>query len=483
MRLPAVIAFLALTSAALAQQMVSMQTVGDNAIVTLRVNETSFVTISGAPYSAKRVTNGVQVRADGTRIPQNQTALFYRDGAGRNRTEKQVALRDSPYMVTIMDPTLGCEYVLDPGNRIAHRLVGPKIRTQPLEAVQAMRRQVENEVGPLALAGTASSQDGITTRREDLGSRTIQGLTANGSRVTTTYPPGTRQNNDHAIVTIDESWLAPSLGNVVVLSRTVSPDTTETNYSLADVVVGEPDPKLFAPPADYRIVDEKSDFKISVPRNPASAVTKLSPHGPTPATVPNAPFAGTRTNSGNQVLADGTRVARAERTVFSTWRDSQGRVRTEWPPQGIVPGGVEIKDPTTGFVYLLDYVGHVAYRSPLSLNAASAAAGTPGSAGETITSVPIGVQTISGVAATGVRTTAVRPSNNGKPMTTTSEIWTASAEGVVLLEKTSTSEGDETTIALKNFSTREPDASLFKVPATYQILDEFGNQIAPGQQK
>ncbi len=36
-------------------------------------------------------------------------------------------------------------------------------------------------------------------------------------------------------------------------------------------------------------------------------------------------------------------------------------------PGGIRPGGVEIKDPTTGFVYNPDYVNHVAhYRAALS---------------------------------------------------------------------------------------------------------------------
>jgi len=159
-------------------------------------------------------------------------------------------------------------------------------------------------------------------------------------------------------------------------------------------------------------------------------------------------------------------------TVFSTWRDSAGRVRTEWPPHGIAPGGVEIKDPTAGYTYNLDFVNHVAYRTPLGAEA-SAPATPASSADATVSSVSLGTQVVSGVPATGVRTTTVR--QNAKPAM--AEVWTARNEGVVLLEKVSAANGDETTISLKNFSTKEPDPSLFAVPATYQILDEYGNQI------
>ena len=456
---------------AAAQQMVSMQTTGggDAAAITIRVRESNFTTFSGAPYSAKRVWVATEIRADGTRVPQNRSALFYRDSAGRNRTEAQVALRDSPYMTTIMDPICGCEYVLDPGNKIAHRLAGVHVETRPVPSGSTARDS--EELQPATVPANA-----IVAHTEDLGTRTIQGLSARGTKTTTSWPPGTRQNNDHTIVTETESWVASSLGNVSVSERTVTPDYPDSSYTLENVVVGEPKAELFMPPPDYRIVEETSDFKIIVPRTPTSPA-KLAPHPATAATIPNAPFSGTRIATGAQILADGTRIERPAQTTFSDWRDNQGRVRTEWPPRGNVPGGIEIKDPTTGFVYNLDYLNHVAYRAALS-SLPAASAPKPPDPGFEIAVAQIGSQVISGVPADGVVTT-MTPQKSGLQLKTI-ELWTARNEGVVLIEKTNTaSEAD--LVTLKNFTTKEPDPSLFRVPATYQILDEYGNQIQAKQ--
>lgn len=467
MRRFAILALLPLAAAA--QQMVSMQTSGETAIITVRVRQSNFTTFSGAPYSAKRVWVATDVRADGTRVPQNRSALFYRDSAGRNRTEAQVALRDSPYMTTIMDPVIGCEYVLDPGNKIAHRLIGVHIGTMPVPSRPESRDS--EELQPASVPASA-----ISAHTEDLGTRTIQGLSARGTKTTTTWPPGTRQNNDRTILTETESWVASSLGNVSVSERTVTPDYPDSSYTLENIVVGEPKAGLFLPPSDYRIVDETSDFKIILPRTPASPV-KLAPHPATAATIPNAPFSGTRVATGAQILADGTRIERPTQTTFSAWRDSQGRVRTEWPLRGIVPGGVEIKDPTTGFVYNLDYVNHIAYRAPLS-SLPAASAPKPPDPGFEIAVAQIGTDVLSGVPADGVRTT-MTPQKSGLQAKTI-EIWTARNEGVVLIEKTAAA-NEADVVTLKNFSTREPDPSLFRVPATYQILDEYGSQIQAKQ--
>jgi hypothetical protein len=166
-------------------------------------------------------------------------------------------------------------------------------------------------------------------------------------------------------------------------------------------------------------------------------------------------------------------MERPAQTTFSAWRDSQGRVRTEWPPRGIAPGGVEIKDPTTGFIYNLDFVNHIAYRTALTPEA-GASTPKPADPDYEVSVAQIGTQVISGVPANGVRTTMTPRKGTAQPKVI--EEWTARNEDVVLIEKTS-SATEADTITLKNFSTREPDASLFKVPATYQILDEYGNQI------
>ena len=151
------------------------------------------------------------------------------------------------------------------------------------------------------------------------------------------------------------------------------------------------------------------------------------------------------------------------------------------------------RTPTAGYVWTLDFVNKVAYRSSLAatqgmaaLSSSPDAVGTqkkPG--GETVTVESLGVQSISGVVANGVRKTTVWPvgsaRGNDKPITAVNEIWTAQTEGVMLLEKNSQSDGSASTVTLKNFNTREPDPSLFKIPATYRIVDESGHEILAKQ--
>ncbi len=121
-------------------------------------------------------------------------------------------------------------------------------------------------------------------------------------------------------------------------------------------------------------------------------------------------------------------------------------------------------------------MNHVAYRAALSsIPPASTPKPDPGF---DIAVAQIGSEVISGVSADGVRTT-MTPQKGGLQVKTI-ELWTARIEGVVLVEKAnSPTEAD--VVTLKNFSTKEPDPTLFRVPATYRILDEYGNQIQAKQ--
>ena len=55
------------------------------------------------------------------------------------------------------------------------------------------------------------------------------------------------------------------------------------------------------------------------------------------------------------------------------------------------------------------------------------------------------------------------------------EIWTHPETGVVLLTKTSSAIGGDSTMTMEDFSTAEPDPALFQVPPDYKIVDETGS--------
>ena len=98
------------------------------------------------------------------------------------------------------------------------------------------------------------AEDGQSVR-EDLGTSTIEGLPATGTRTTTTIAAGAI-GNVQPIKIVSEEWFSPDL-QVLVLTKHNDPRSGETVYRLLNVVRAEPDPSLFAVPADEPIGKEK----------------------------------------------------------------------------------------------------------------------------------------------------------------------------------------------------------------------------------
>jgi hypothetical protein len=130
------------------------------------------------------------------------------------------------------------------------------------------------EVRARATAGAAFS--GVTTsggnvftffsegdaKSESLGTQTIEGVRAEGSRTTFTIPAG-KIGNERPIVTVSERWYSPEL-QVVVMSKTSDPRVGETTYRLANITRAEPDPSLFQVPPDYTIKESGFSFNTRV---------------------------------------------------------------------------------------------------------------------------------------------------------------------------------------------------------------------------
>ena len=77
-------------------------------------------TMKGAPYSGVGTTEVVTTLGDGNRITRTNTMRYFRDSAGRMRTEYQLAAigpfvpEEAQSIVTITDPVAGHRYVLHP---------------------------------------------------------------------------------------------------------------------------------------------------------------------------------------------------------------------------------------------------------------------------------------------------------------------------------------------------------------------------------
>jgi hypothetical protein len=219
-----------------------------------------FQPVVGRPYSAEQVMEHVQTLADGTHITQTtQRTKFYRDSAGRTRTEHSftppagAAMAAGPSFIQIADPVAGYRYMLNSQNQTARR------------SAFAPTFQRPNQVGPAKAAlpvvlpanvarMAATARPHPETTRESLGTQTIEGVMAEGTRTTMTFPEGF-MGNDRPITTVSETWTSPDL-KTVVLSKSSDPRYGESTTKLTDIVMAEPDPGLFQIPGDYSVVDE-----------------------------------------------------------------------------------------------------------------------------------------------------------------------------------------------------------------------------------
>jgi len=238
--------------------------------------------VTGAPYSAQRVFERVQVAADGTRFTQSsQQETIYRDSQGRVRSERPVmgpnAAPAAPVVVEIQDPIAAFSYTLDTQNKVAHRVVlqTPESRpgaapnrvgggvTAPPTTTVVRSGVLISGVLTATIAAPPASAVSIPhpeIKEEDLGTQVIEGVAAEGHRNTQTWPTGS-VGNDRPFQVVSETWFSPDIKEVV-LSKTSDPRSGENTTKLINISRNEPSADLFMPPADYQVVDETGPFQI-----------------------------------------------------------------------------------------------------------------------------------------------------------------------------------------------------------------------------
>jgi hypothetical protein len=274
-------------------------------------------TVKGAPYSAEIVTETIQTLGDGNRIIRNSSSKIYRDGEGRMRREQALKVvgpwavsGEAPTMITINDPVAGVHYNLNTNTKIAHKMVPPrmifyggdanmgaelkakmkdKVKMKAANGAEAgavvsgvatnVVTETVNGAVTSAVAGAARSGIAMSAgervfayssdaevNRESLGTQTIEGVEAEGTRVTFTIAAG-KIGNERPIVTVNERWYSPEL-QTVVLSKNSDPRMGETTYRLTNISRGEPDPSLFQVPTDYTVKEGGFGFRTEGPPEP-----------------------------------------------------------------------------------------------------------------------------------------------------------------------------------------------------------------------
>jgi hypothetical protein len=187
--------------------------------------------VVSAPYSADTVFEHPKALADGT-VTQQTTLLEHmsRDSQGRIRVERPLLPQgeQSPTLVQIFDVVAGCGYILDEQNKVAHRVT---IKAPAGVEIDADGGEVYGVPAP-----TLSS-------RERLGTRTIEGVVTEGTRLTTTWAPGS-QGNDRPFSRVTETWYSQEL-KTMLISKTISASEGETTLKRINVTRIEAAPALF----------------------------------------------------------------------------------------------------------------------------------------------------------------------------------------------------------------------------------------------
>jgi len=203
--------------------------------------------VTGAPFSAIAVSETSQTLPDGNHIARKTQTNVFRDGQGRVRREitlsgyGPMAGSEQPKsFVIINDPMAHATFMLHPDQKTAEKIERPFARMNgPMNEAMREKKELRQE------------QNNANLKREDLGTQTIAGVTAQGTRVIKTIPAG-QIGNEKPITIVHESWYSNDLQTVVMSKRT-DPWSGETTYSLTNIQRAEPDAALFAVPSDYAV--------------------------------------------------------------------------------------------------------------------------------------------------------------------------------------------------------------------------------------
>jgi hypothetical protein len=218
--------------------------------------------VTAAPYTATATTESTQVLADGNRIVNKTSSFVARDSQGRTRRETDLhrigtMQVDSPKTVFINDPTKHTQYIFIPGGEATKviRSEGNWKEEPQIVDLRGTRERRLKEKTIVTVQGAHEAQQRKESseqiKHEDLGTQTIEGVSAQGKRETVTIPAG-EIGNERPIEIVTETWFSPEL-HTMVLRKHSDPRMGDSTYRLTDIKRNEPDAALFQPPPGTKV--------------------------------------------------------------------------------------------------------------------------------------------------------------------------------------------------------------------------------------
>ena len=226
--------------------------------------------VKNEPYQAQAVTEMKQTLSDGSHIVQTTTATVARDSDGRTvRVQKLTMMGpwkssgssqgDSQTLTTIFDPVSKEHIDFTSDNKVAHVVTMPPLPPgAPVGAEGAVSMVFAGSAAGAGQAVTVQAQaiapqasNGADPKTESLGTETMEGIQATGTRIRRTIAAGTIGNDKDLVIT-HETWYSPEL-KLVIQSTQNDPRFGQTTFTLKNIQQGQPDETLFQVPADYKV--------------------------------------------------------------------------------------------------------------------------------------------------------------------------------------------------------------------------------------
>jgi len=239
--------------------------------------------VQNFPYTVTKKNTSLQKLADGTILTRSSVTTEARDSQGRTRIENVIDQPNSTHRITsyiVVDPSTNthCTWMSPGKDATCMHLPSPR------GGMSALLRPgqpsgASNPGGAVAVSGMGSGFGTVTgsagsfitaevmggpaagadpnlrpsMQHEKLPGKTINGIYAEGIRLTQTYPIG-YFGNDRPIIVVHETWTSPDL-KIVVLSTSDDPRTGTRTTEVTNVDRSEPDPALFQVPEGYTVRD------------------------------------------------------------------------------------------------------------------------------------------------------------------------------------------------------------------------------------
>jgi hypothetical protein len=211
--------------------------------------------VKNAPFSADIVTESTQTLSDGNHNKRSNTVKLYRDSEGRTRREQSPNLTgltnnaNMPSLVFIHDPVAGVTMALNANNKSGTRSTftpnagpgrGPRPHTGPNGEPEAVRPRRNPANDP-------------NLKTESLGTRSFDGVMAEGKRTTLTIPAG-QMGNEQPLQIVNETWYSSEL-QAVIYQKHTDPRNGETVTHFNNISRAEPARTMFDAPADYKMTE------------------------------------------------------------------------------------------------------------------------------------------------------------------------------------------------------------------------------------